>query len=470
MGTVNGQHSKVKEIMSQQRLLKLARDKVANLLNKKILIISGDQTIREMVRGYLETLGFSREIIKLNNSSAEFISGIKEDPSSIDLVICHLKTLDNRVSTQTGYQLLTISKGILLERSPHKTIPFVFVEKEFEKKDIVTAFRAGAAQFIVFPSNPISMGGKLAEVFEKPKESLHSQEISKILFEGNRFQDQGLFDKAISHYNKALKIGGENEKVLTEKGNTLMKMGDMEQAIQVFKRAAEIGTNFPRAYQGLGTAYSQIGNFQEAKESFRKVLELEPHNVLVQYNIGVLHQDEGDHDSAQRYFEQGIKLNSKFLKNYLGLAKNYEAQDNPRESLKTYQEAMKHHPDQTFLFVTAGDFCLKHDLNQEAEDIFNKAISANGTHIHLYNRMGIALRKQKKFNEAITNFAKAIKINSDDANLRYNLAKAYYLKGEEIISIEKLLKAFELDSDLRFKFEEDGNFSKLMGKYPEKFK
>lgn len=461
--------SETQEILNQQRLLKQAREKVNRLLHKNVYIISGDMNIRGVIKGHLETLGFHPDKVRANNTPAELIARLKQNHDDVDLVICHLKALDSRVSNQTGVQLLNIVKDILLNASSPKNIPFIFLEKEFERKDILLTFKSGASQLVIFPSDPVSLGNKLHDVFEIPKDSVMTQETTNLLLQGNKFQEQGLFENAIECYNRALAMGGRSVDVLMEKANTLLKMGELEQAILVYKRVTEVEANFPRAHQGLGMAYSQLGNFYEAKKHYMKVMEMEPHNVQVTYNLGVLYQDEGDCESAKRYFEQGMKLNKKFVMNYLGLAKIHEALDNPGESLKVYKLAMQQNPSQTFLYVTAGDFCLKHNLNKEAEDIFGKAISQNETHMHLYNRLGIALRKQKKYDEAIANYTKAIKIRPDDANLIYNLAKAHFMKGEDLPSIQKLKEAFGMDKTLKTKFEEDQVFSGLLEKYPDKF-
>jgi len=462
-------HSEAREILDKQRLLHEAREKLSRFLDKNIFIISGDFSIRETTRSHLETLGFSSDKIRRSNTSADLISNLQEDPESVDLVICHLKTLDSRVSPQKGSEVLKLVKDRLEALGSTREIPFIFIEKKFVKKDIVEGFKRGASDFIVFPADPISIGNKVAQAFEAPVESAISRDIATLLLRGNRLQEQGLFDQAIHVYNKVLKMGGDNVEVLTEKANTLLKMGDIDQAIQVYKYVTEIEENFPRAYQGLGEAYAQVGNFTEAKKHYRKVLDLEPQNILVLYSIGTIFQDEGDYETAKSYFENGMKVNKRFVKNYLGLAKTYERMGKPLKALAVYKEAIRGIPQQTFLYVTAGDFCLKYDLNQEAEEIFDEAINLNETQIHLYNKMGIALRKQKKFDAAISNFNRAVKIEPHDANLRYNLAKAHFLKGDEITAIQKLKKALELSPDLKAKFAQDVSFSKLLEKHPDEF-
>jgi len=101
--------------------------------------------------------------------------------------------------------------------------------------------------------------------------------------------------------------------------------------------------------------------------------------------------------------------------------------------------------------------------------VFEEAISLNSKNINLYNGRGIALRKQGKLGEAVANYLKALNIQPNDPNLHYNLAKAYCLKGEEERAIKELNRAFELNPELKLKFEGDQYFLKLMEKYPDKF-
>ena len=459
-----------KNILDRHNQVKQAGKKVSHLFDKNIFIVSGDINTREELAGHFKTLGFSSERITATNTPAEIINKIKQHVGGIDLIICHFKVLDRSESFQTGFQLLMIVKDMLLKVGDGETIPFIFMEKSFDKKDIVSAIKAGASQFLIIPANPISLTDKLIKVFKQPEDSPVSQEIKTFLYEANKLRDQGLFDRAISLYNKALAIGGENAEIITEKADTYFEQGDIEQAIQLYKQALEVKSTFPRAYQGLGKSYERMGDIKEARKNYMKVLELEPHNVQTYHSIGTLCQKEGDYDKAKAFFIKGIALNKKFINNFLGLAKNYEKEGTPSKSIKVFKQALNLNPSQTFLYLSAGDFCLKHNFFQEAEDLFTSAININEDHIHLYNQLGIALRKQKKYGKAIKNYDKAMKIKPDDANLYYNQAKAYFFDGEELISISILNKAFKIDPDLKIEFQKDRHFSKLIVQHPDKLK
>ena len=458
-----------RDILDRNNQVKQARKKVSHLLDKNIFIVSGDISTREELVGHFKALGFSLERVTATNTPAEIINKIKQHIGDIDLIICHFKILDSSASFQTGFQLLKIVKDMLLATGVGEAIPFIFMEKTFDKKDIVSAIKAGASQFLIIPADPISLTDKLIKVFKKPEDSPVSQEIKTFLYEANKLRDQGLFDKAIALYNKALAIGGENAEIITEKADTYFEQGDIEQAIQLYKQALEVKSTFPRAYQGLGKSYERMGDIKEARKNYMKVLELEPHNVQTYHSIGTLCQKEGDYDKAKAFFIKGIALNKKFINNFLGLAKNYEKEGTPSKSIKVFKQALNLNPSQTFLYLSAGDFCLKHNFFQEAEDLFTSAININEDHIHLYNQLGIALRKQKKYEKAIKNYDKAMRIKPNDANLYYNQAKAYFFDGEELVSISILNKAFKMDPDLKIEFQKDKQFSKLIVEHSDKF-
>ena len=65
-----------------------------------------------------------------------------------------------------------------------------------------------------------------------------------------------------------------------------------------------------------------------------------------------------------------------------------------------------------------------------------------------FNLFAISLRKQSMFEEAITFYDKAIRINPKDENLHFNTARAYFDAGQNEQALEHLDKALEISPEL----------------------
>lgn len=70
------------------------------------------------------------------------------------------------------------------------------------------------------------------------------------------------------------------------------------------------------------------------------------------------------------------------------------------------------------------EILLSHGMADEAAQAFEGAIKINPENVHVYNRLGIALRKQGKYKEAIEHYKRALRVAPNDENIYYNLGKA----------------------------------------------
>lgn len=94
----------------------------------------------------------------------------------------------------------------------------------------------------------------------------------------------------------------------------------------------------------------------------------------------------------------------------------------------------------------------------KANDIFERLVKLDAAfqpeHKHLFNEFGISLRKSGMQDQAIDYYNRALEMTSKDENLHYNMARAYYEKGEIKSCIEHLEKALAINPD----HEEAGKF------------
>lgn len=87
----------------------------------------------------------------------------------------------------------------------------------------------------------------------------------------------------------------------------------------------------------------------------------------------------------------------------------------------------------------------------KANDIFERLVKLDAAfqpeHKHLFNEFGINLRKTGMQDQAIDYYNRALEMTSKDENLHYNMARAYYEKGELGTCIEHLEKVLQINPE-----------------------
>jgi len=105
-----------------------------------------------------------------------------------------------------------------------------------------------------------------------------------------------------------------------------------------------------------------------------------------------------------------------------------------------------------------GKALLERGEIDEAEKIFEKLSEKKELYgkkyKHIFNSLGIDLRKMGKLDEAIRNYKRAIYMDAEDEILHYNIAHVYYLMGSPDEAVKHLTKALSINPS----FEEGKDF------------
>lgn len=163
-------------------------------------------------------------------------------------------------------------------------------------------------------------------------------------------------------------------------GMTLAEAGKFNQADQEFEQAAKSSPDSPEVFAIWGTSLRMNKRYQGANKKFARALELAPEDAEIAFNWGISLMEEGNSDEAIRLFKKTTELNpnNHLAYNYLG--KSYGQK-------KMYAEEEQAHRN---VIRIAPDFGWGH---------FNLAI---------------VLSLQKKFEDAVPHFQRAIAIDQKE--------------------------------------------------------
>ncbi len=122
--------------------------------------------------------------------------------------------------------------------------------------------------------------------------------------------------------------------------------------------------------------------------------------------------------------KRSVDLNPRNRARQLKLAKAFMKRNDGEAARQTVYRTLGEGATDASRSAAAGEFFLEAGRADLAEEEYALALLADPGNAHYYNRMGIAYRRQKKYEEAIDNYRNAIKVNPNNSVLYYNMGIA----------------------------------------------
>ncbi|VAX16233.1 Chemotaxis regulator - transmits chemoreceptor signals to flagelllar motor components CheY [hydrothermal vent metagenome] len=362
----------------------------------KVLIVDEMINMRHSLKVMLRHIGFKRIVEADDGVKAWEIVKVGD----IDFIISGWV-----MPKMDGLELLRY----LREDPRFRDIPFLMMTGEVSESRITQAAETEVDGYIIKPFEENTLESKVLRILEH-KES--PSMFEKNMNEGTKFMDVSDYPAAIEMFAKALELKPESARARLAIGEAFESSGDYEEAEKWFKEAISVNPQYIRGYERLGNLFVETDREKEAVESFELAGGISPNNARRQATLGKLHIKQGNTEKAEKAFSLAIQ--------------------NDR--------------DNAALRVEIGEAYLGSGQAVKAAEAFKGSLAIIEDS-NVYNRLGIALRRQGKVREAIAEYLKAIDVAPEDEVLYFNLGRAYFENEDYSNSIVALRKALELDRD-----------------------
>ncbi len=269
-----------------------------------------------------------------------------------------------------------------------------------------------------------------------------------LYFQGIKSLSQGQFEEAVGRLSKCLEQNSKFGEAYINRGLAYALQGRYEQAISDCNKFIEIDPKDHEAYYNRGVTYAQKGQYDLALTDFNQALKLRPQDAQTHYFRGFVNYKKGWMDKAKADFQTALKVDPDYVKN---------AQFRGTGELKTYGEILQGKrpapdPGSEEMAVKKEDVIHKKQAlalarkgqYDEAITEFAKALEANPRDAEAYNSQGSTYTLKGQYDQALADFNKALELNPKYAKAYYNRALAYYYKGRYDEAIADLTKATEL--------------------------
>ncbi|MDE0020141.1 MAG: tetratricopeptide repeat protein [Candidatus Poribacteria bacterium] len=199
-------------------------------------------------------------------------------------------------------------------------------------------------------------------------------------YRGLAYQIEGKHDKAIDHYDEAIKLNPRSAAAYNNRGLAYVAEDNLVAAISDYTKAIDLNPNDAKTYYNRGLAYFAVGNRQNrdnAIRDFSKAIELEPNNPGAYNRRGVAYAENNDYESAIKDFGKAIELAPNDVGVYKNRGRAYAENGNHEKAIEDYTEAIRLNPKDADAYTNRGAAYTEQGDQDKAIEDFNKAIEVN---------------------------------------------------------------------------------------------
>jgi len=213
--------------------------------------------------------------------------------------------------------------------------------------------------------------------------------------------------RAVSYYEKALRIKPDHFKTHFNMGDVLQMMGRFEDAVAEYREAIRLKPDDVSSHVNLGNALKKMWRLDDAVEEYRKAIEIMPDFPNSYYNLGLAYMERGDNDSAAESFRKAVSLDPDFAEAYNNLGIVYFNMGRLDDSIKSYTEALRLRPDHAKAHYNLGYVLMKRGRLDEAAKYLSSALRIDPDFAAAHYNLGLVLEMKGRSREARIHFNKA---------------------------------------------------------------
>ncbi len=273
-------------------------------------------------------------------------------------------------------------------------------------------FELGVSRVLVKPASANKVIEELAATINPPSELKRQMDrCAAFLADDN-------FDEALEVTDRILILKPDSARGLAMRGDALMGIGETDKAMQAYMAAHESKPIFMAPLIKLATAFKDMDH-DRALGYMKQLDEISPLNPERKIDIAEEHLRRNEQAEAEAYLDKSMEV--------------AEA-----EQLSMVGDLTERIADA--VAPVAPNLAIKY-LNRAID---SKRVLSRDDLIH-FNRLGIILRGEGQWQEAVNVYMKALEIAPDDPIIHYNMGLAYWEGNERMTAMESFEKALSLD-------------------------
>ena len=235
-----------------------------------------------------------------------------------------------------------------------------------------------------------------------------------------------------------------------ERAETEFDAGRYQNARKILEAIRDLRSPDAAFHDLLGSVYYAIDDPKKASQEFQEAVRLEPADPEHYFKLGMVFLKHRTAEPAIYVYETALKSRPDVPKLWFGLGLSHYLASRLSEAEQALRKSLALDPQYEAAYVVLGDLLEQSNRTADALDVFRKAIEIRPDLYLPYYYYGRLASKEGQENgaDAIAKLRKAVSLNPNFPEARYELGKALVQAGQTSEAIQHLNKSLELNPDL----------------------
>lgn len=177
----------------------------------------------------------------------------------------------------------------------------------------------------------------------------------------------------------------------------------------------------------------------EEKFVSKKAQEKKETSLFTLLREGQMALSNEDYQTAENKFITAIRIDSKNIDAYKGLAQVYLHQKQLEQAKQTYEFVLQLNPNDDEVLLELGDICIEMGDNKKAIDYYQKSVLIEDSHANRFAKLAELLESMNEYATALSAVEQAVELEPQNPKYLDMLTELSIMSGEK----EKAEAAYE---------------------------
>lgn len=234
-------------------------------------------------------------------------------------------------------------------------------------------------------------------------------------------------------------------------GESLYDAQQNTQAVEQFRMASRLNPKDARPLYNIGLTQTRLKHYGPAAEAFQGVLQISPNNVDALRGLGVAQYENTQYAEAAQTYIKLTTLAPTDVSAWTNYSLALQNQGRPADAAKVLEDALTHVGTGKntiplrlglagYLYQKGGA-----DALTKARNLYQQVLQADATNADAHNGLGLVAQKERRYDDAIASFKRAVALNPRYDDAYNNLGIAYEAKGDVGQAVANCRKAVQIN-------------------------